>query len=431
MKARPARAISGPTASTSWLPAGPTTATILLFEVNCWVTVVACAGFSWVSPWTSVILVLLRRLSAAMASSAKCNCSCPSTATGPVSGPSMPTEATHALVVPLALPPPVVLLLLLQPAATSAPSAVAAMIALLFMDTPSLSFSDASLSLPPPASRRPGSVPSAAGHARLQRDLGDGQSAPECAVLGPLRQVTEGSLVHPGHVADGAQLDAGDVEAGADLGERHPRGGAQVPCRMTGLTQQVRERHREAGCFGRAEQFLGVSRLLALFHAGPQRVWPVEGTAAERYPAAALGHGSLPARLGAADDPETHNALPQGCPMIGFWAESNHALQARGREGLFEIRLAVVIRSQSGPVREEAAGDRNHPPGHRRRRRPGPLLVLAGRIRVSRRPGRLTGARRRRRRDRADSARGQRQPRRGLRDERARRRDSRGGRAQG
>ena len=35
MKASPARPNSGPTASTSWLPAGPTTPTILLFEMNC------------------------------------------------------------------------------------------------------------------------------------------------------------------------------------------------------------------------------------------------------------------------------------------------------------------------------------------------------------------------------------------------------------
>ena len=35
MKGIPARAISGPTASTSWLPAGPTTARIFEFEVNC------------------------------------------------------------------------------------------------------------------------------------------------------------------------------------------------------------------------------------------------------------------------------------------------------------------------------------------------------------------------------------------------------------
>ena len=44
MNAMPARPNSGPTAWTSWLPAGPTTATIFEFEVNCWVTVVAWDG---------------------------------------------------------------------------------------------------------------------------------------------------------------------------------------------------------------------------------------------------------------------------------------------------------------------------------------------------------------------------------------------------
>ena len=44
MKAIPARPIGPPIASTSWLPAGPTTATMLEFEMNCWVTVIACAG---------------------------------------------------------------------------------------------------------------------------------------------------------------------------------------------------------------------------------------------------------------------------------------------------------------------------------------------------------------------------------------------------
>ena len=43
--------------------------------MNCWVTVTACAGCSIVSPWTSVICVLLAALSIATASSAKCNCS--------------------------------------------------------------------------------------------------------------------------------------------------------------------------------------------------------------------------------------------------------------------------------------------------------------------------------------------------------------------
>ena len=134
MNGIPALAISGPTASTSWLPAGPTTATIFEFEVSCWVTVVAWAGLSWVSPWTIEILVLLARSSLATASCAKCNCSCPRTATGPVSGPSMPTEATQDLVraAGAGTAPLLLLLLLPQPATASAPTAAAATITLDF-----------------------------------------------------------------------------------------------------------------------------------------------------------------------------------------------------------------------------------------------------------------------------------------------------------
>jgi hypothetical protein len=53
----------------------------------------------------------------------------------------MPMLATHDFVLvplPLALLPPLLLLLLPQPATASAPIAVAAMIALPFMDTPLL-----------------------------------------------------------------------------------------------------------------------------------------------------------------------------------------------------------------------------------------------------------------------------------------------------
>src|SRR5580658_7348621 len=134
MNASPARAIRGPTASTSWLPAGPTTATIFVFEVNCWVTVVAIDGVSCVSPWTIEIWVWLAALSIDTASSAKWSCSCPSDATGPVSGPSMPVEATHAVVAALLVLVLALLLLLLlellQPATTSAPTAATAMITL-------------------------------------------------------------------------------------------------------------------------------------------------------------------------------------------------------------------------------------------------------------------------------------------------------------
>src|ERR1039457_6136829 len=133
MNPSPARPNSGPTASTSWMPAGPTTATILELEMNCWVTVVSWAGCSWVSPWASETLVPLAALSCEIASSAKCNCSAPSIATGPVIGPSKPTETAHlppelppAAAVELALALALLLLLLPQPAATSAISASAA-----------------------------------------------------------------------------------------------------------------------------------------------------------------------------------------------------------------------------------------------------------------------------------------------------------------
>src|ERR1700689_2663824 len=131
MKAIPARAIGPPTASTSWLPAGPTTASIAAFEVNCWVTVTACAGCSCVSPCTRVILGLLAAFSIATASSAKCNCSSPRLATGPVIGPSKPIDAVHVVVLALdPLPAAAVLLvllvLLLQPATASEPTAAAA-----------------------------------------------------------------------------------------------------------------------------------------------------------------------------------------------------------------------------------------------------------------------------------------------------------------
>ena len=99
--------------------------------MNCWVTVVAWAGISWVSPCTSVMFVPLALLSSWTASLANASCSWPSTATWPVSGASMPMEAEQLL--ELLLPPPLaacfelllllLLLLLPQPAATSAVSA--------------------------------------------------------------------------------------------------------------------------------------------------------------------------------------------------------------------------------------------------------------------------------------------------------------------
>ena len=144
MKAIPARPIGPPIASTSWLPAGPTMATMLEFEMNCWLTVTACAGCSCVSPWTSVIFVWLAALSIATASSAKCSCSVPSGATGPVIGASIPIDATHVLAAADALVVPplaavLLLLLLLQPATASEPTAAAARTRRPFMGYASIS----------------------------------------------------------------------------------------------------------------------------------------------------------------------------------------------------------------------------------------------------------------------------------------------------
>src|SRR3954451_23413733 len=91
----PARVICEPIALTSWLPAGPTIATILSFATNCRVTVNAWAGCSCVSPWTTAIFVLFFALSWSTASWAKCSCSPPSWATCPVIGASTPICAVQ------------------------------------------------------------------------------------------------------------------------------------------------------------------------------------------------------------------------------------------------------------------------------------------------------------------------------------------------
>src|SRR5437660_6533564 len=132
MNAIPARPKSGPTASTSWLPAGPTAATALEDRTDC-VFCVASDGVSCVSSCTRLTLVPLAWLSVATASWAKCSCSRPTWATGPVNGPSMAMVALQLLPEPeddaAALELPAALLLLLldepQPTATSAVSAAA------------------------------------------------------------------------------------------------------------------------------------------------------------------------------------------------------------------------------------------------------------------------------------------------------------------
>ena len=66
-------------------------------------------------------------------------------------------------------------------------------------------------------------------NALLERDLSTGQGTRDGAVLRTLCQLMERSLADTRNVAHRAQLDTGDVETGADLSERHPRGGAQIP----------------------------------------------------------------------------------------------------------------------------------------------------------------------------------------------------------
>ena len=94
MPANPALASGGPTASTSWLPDGPTTATAMDAMID-WVLVVAIDGVSCVSSWARVTWVWCASLSLATASWAKSSCSRPSCATGPVNGASIAIEAMH------------------------------------------------------------------------------------------------------------------------------------------------------------------------------------------------------------------------------------------------------------------------------------------------------------------------------------------------
>src|ERR1700760_992016 len=142
MNASPARPNSGPTASTSWLPAGPTAATALVAMID-WVFCVATDGVSCVSSWARVTSVPFALLSSATANCAKCNCSRPTCATGPVNGPSIAIVALQLLPEPeldaeaAALEPPpqleLLLLLLPHPAATSAVSATAASVSRTFI----------------------------------------------------------------------------------------------------------------------------------------------------------------------------------------------------------------------------------------------------------------------------------------------------------
>src|SRR6185437_5945027 len=123
-----------------------------------------------------LIFVLLARLSVATASWAKCSCSVPSGATGPVIGPSNPTDATHDLVLaaPPVDPPPaaLLLLLLLQPATASEPTAAMARTRRPFMGYASI----------------PGLSHNVRGRNLAALSRADGRNAPGSAACGILRR---------------------------------------------------------------------------------------------------------------------------------------------------------------------------------------------------------------------------------------------------
>src|SRR5215210_8236729 len=111
MNASFSRVKIGPTASTSWLPAGPSTPRMSSFETTRCAPVDACAGSSCVSTSSSLKSVPLSSLNFSTAYLVKSSCSCPIEAASPVYGPIAAIEPVQdaACAGPLDVPPPVVL----------------------------------------------------------------------------------------------------------------------------------------------------------------------------------------------------------------------------------------------------------------------------------------------------------------------------------
>src|SRR5919106_2931425 len=95
-KAMPSRPKISPTASTSWLPAGPTMPKMSLLETNCGATVEAWAGSSCVSPSSRTKSVPFSSLKVSTANLAQFSCSWPIEAASPVNGPMTPIEPEHS-----------------------------------------------------------------------------------------------------------------------------------------------------------------------------------------------------------------------------------------------------------------------------------------------------------------------------------------------
>src|SRR3954454_4812206 len=85
-----ARSKTGPTASTSWEPAGPTIAFTALLETSCWATVEAWPGSSWVSPSSRANFVPFSWLNRVTEYFAQLSCSWPIDAASPVIGAITP-----------------------------------------------------------------------------------------------------------------------------------------------------------------------------------------------------------------------------------------------------------------------------------------------------------------------------------------------------
>src|SRR5580765_5030716 len=101
MKPTPAFLKIGVTASTSWLPAGPTVARIFEFDANCCATVDAFDGSSCVSPWKMWTFNLFALFQRVAMNWAQWSWSAPIEAAGPVMGAMTPivTPLLHEIAV--------------------------------------------------------------------------------------------------------------------------------------------------------------------------------------------------------------------------------------------------------------------------------------------------------------------------------------------
>src|SRR5262249_10580036 len=104
-------------------------------------------------------------------------------------------------------------------------------------------------------------------------------------------------LVDAGYVAARGQLDAGDLEAAFTTLDVHLRGRVDRCRYVTGLAEDVGQRHRVAAGMRRRDQLLGACARSVL-ETGDERVRTFVGAGAQRHPAGAFFEVSLPAGRG-------------------------------------------------------------------------------------------------------------------------------------